>query len=87
MILAPLGVLLGMPFPAGLRFVSMEAPELVPLGWGINAFFTVIGTVIGLILAMTWGFKVVLLLAGCSYLISWVAVADFSRVFHHSSTG
>ena len=76
MILMPLGVLLGMPFPTGLRLVSQEAPALVPWGWGVNGFFTVIGTVIALILAMAWGFKVVLAVGACSYILALGAMAD-----------
>jgi len=79
MILVPLGVLLGMPFPTGLRLVSQEAPALVPWGWGVNGFFTVIGTVIALILAMTWGFKVVLLIGGCSYMLALGVMAPMQQ--------
>ncbi len=38
----------------------------MPWAWGVNGFFTVIGTVVSLILAMTFGFTVTLLLGiGC----------------------
>ena len=75
-ILIPLGVLLGMPFPTGLRLVSLEAPALVPWGWGVNGFFTVIGTVIALILGMAWGFKVVLVVGGCAYLLALAVIVQ-----------
>ena len=74
MLLVPLGTLLGMPFPTGLRLASQEAPALIPWGWGVNGFFTVIGTVIALMVAMTWGFKVVLVVGGFSYVLAAVAV-------------
>ena len=44
-VIAPLGLLLGMPFPIGVRIVAKEAPALVPWGWGVNGFCTVIGSV------------------------------------------
>ena len=72
--LAPLGVMLGVPFPAGLRLVSEEAPSLVPLAWGVNGFFTVIGTVGALMLGMAFGFRVVLACAALCYLVSLAAV-------------
>ena len=80
MILAPLGVLLGMPFPTGLRLVWLEAPALVPWGWGVNGFFTVIGTVTAMILGMAWGFKAVLVVGGCSYLTALIAVAHLQLI-------
>ncbi|PYJ86089.1 MAG: hypothetical protein DME70_08655, partial [Verrucomicrobia bacterium] len=67
-ILAPLGILLGMPFPSGLRIVGQEAPALVPWAWGVNGFFTVIGTVGALMLGMAFGFKAVLVIAALFYL-------------------
>jgi hypothetical protein len=50
LLLAPLGVLLGLPFPTGLRVVANEAAALVPWAWGVNGFFTVIGTAVALML-------------------------------------
>ena len=76
-VIAPLGVLLGMPFPTGLGLVAAEAPGLVPWAWGINGFFTVIGTILALMLAMMAGFLVVLILAGVCYLAAWLALAWF----------
>ena len=72
--LAPLGVLLGMPFPTGLRLVAAESVALTPWVWGVNGFFTVIGTVSALILGMAFGFRVVLLVAGLCYLMALVAI-------------
>ena len=73
-IIAPLGVLLGMPFPTGLTLVGEEAPPLVPWAWGVNGFFTVIGSVSALILGMAFGFKIVLLIAAACYLLALAAM-------------
>ncbi len=74
-VIAPLGVLLGMPFPTGLRIVGEEAPGLVPWAWGVNGFFTVIGTILALMFAMMVGFLAVLVLAGVCYLAAWLTLA------------
>jgi hypothetical protein len=73
-VIAPLGVLLGMPFPTGLRIVAEEASALVPWAWGVNGFCTVIGSVGAMILAMVFGFKIVLAVAGACYLASLAAI-------------
>jgi SAM-dependent methyltransferase len=75
LLLCPLGILLGMPFPSGLRIIGEEVPSLVPWAWGVNGFFTVIGTVGALILGMAFGFKAVLVVAAACYLIALGAVA------------
>ena len=74
LVLAPLGILLGMPFPLGLRLVSEEAAALVPWAWGVNGFFTVIGTVSALMIGMTFGFKVALLVGALCYLVALAAI-------------
>lgn len=74
LLLCPLGILLGMPFPSGLRIIGEEAHALVPWAWGVNGFFTVIGTVGALILGMAFGFKAVLVVAAACYLIALGAV-------------
>jgi predicted membrane-bound spermidine synthase len=74
-LVAPLGILLGMPFPIGLRIVSEEAQSLISWAWAVNGFFTVIGSVVGLMLGMGVGFRVVFALAGGCYLISLAAIS------------
>ena len=73
-LVAPLGFVLGMPFPTGLRIVASEAPPLVPWAWGVNGFFTVIGSVSAMILGMAAGFTAVLITAGACYLLALVAI-------------
>lgn len=73
-VIAPLGILLGLPFPLGLCVVSEEAVSLVPWAWGVNGFFTVIGTISALIIGMTFGFKAALLVGALSYLIALAAI-------------
>lgn len=62
-LIAPLAFLLGIPFPLGLTKVSSRLPEIVPWAWGINGCASVISPVLATILAMSFGFTVVVLLA------------------------
>ena len=74
LLIAPLGVLLGLPFPTGLRVVAHEASMLVPWAWGVNGFFTVIGTAVALMLGMACGFTAVLVIAALCYVIALAAM-------------
>jgi MFS family permease len=74
LLIAPLGFALGMPFPKGLQAVAEAAPELVPWAWGVNGFFTVIGSVAAVILGMAFGFQFVLGVAAVCYLVALVAI-------------
>ncbi|MCL4694938.1 MAG: hypothetical protein KJ060_20795, partial [Candidatus Hydrogenedentes bacterium] len=70
LLVAPLGIFMGMPFPEGLRMVSEHGSEAVPWMWGVNGGSTVLGSVIAIILAMAFNFTTVFLLAGLGYAIA-----------------
>jgi len=70
----PLGFFLGMPFPIGLSLIKDSERKYVAFAWAVNGFFSVIGTVASIILAMIFGFKFVFILCGCIYLLSMVFI-------------
>ncbi|HKQ97288.1 MAG TPA: hypothetical protein VJV75_05395, partial [Candidatus Polarisedimenticolia bacterium] len=63
----PLGVLLGMPMPAGLRCLRAERPALVPWAWGMNGAASVTASIGALIVAILSGFTMVLTLGSLAY--------------------
>ena len=65
--LAPLGVLMGLPFPLGLAWLEREAPRLVPWAWAVNGCASVVSSVLAAILALSYGFSVVLWLGAAAY--------------------
>jgi spermidine synthase len=66
-ILVPLGMLLGMPLPGGMRLLALRRPDIVPWGWGMNGTFSVIGATLAVFIAMNWGFSVTLVAAAGVY--------------------
>ena len=68
--IAPLAFCMGMPFPLGLARVGREAPELVPWAWGINGCASVVSAVLAALLAIEFGFSVVVALAVALYLLA-----------------
>jgi spermidine synthase len=70
-LLAPLGFLMGMPFPLGIRIISQRSADIVPWVWGINGATSVLGTVLALTLAMNFGFTVALGIGILSYVAGW----------------
>jgi hypothetical protein len=71
--IAPPAVLMGMPFPVGLRQLSAQNDTLIPWAWGINGCFSVISAVLAAVLAVELGFSAVMLCAGGAYGIAFVA--------------
>jgi spermidine synthase len=72
--LAPIGVALGIPMPAGLRLLHSQAPQMVTWAWGINGALSVVGATLAIFIAMNWGFGVTLLTASGTYLIGLIAL-------------
>jgi len=72
----PLGFLMGMPFPTGLSLINEEQKKFIPLAWGVNGFFSVIGTVTAMILAMTTGFQFVFILSGAIYILAMFLISN-----------
>jgi len=70
LLLAPVGVLMGLPFPFGLAWLDGESPGLVPWAWAVNGCASVISAVLAAILALDSGFSQVLLLGGGFYALA-----------------
>ncbi|HUW02011.1 MAG TPA: hypothetical protein VMW08_06660 [Acidimicrobiales bacterium] len=72
-LLAPLGLCLGTFMPQGLRAVSAMSSHTetyVAWGWAVNGFASVTGSVLTTLLAMTFGFSVVFVVAMLIYLFA-----------------
>ena len=73
--LFPLGLFMGMPFPLGVTLANNSSNQrLIPWVWGINGYATVIGSVLCVILALSFGFKAVIYFACGIYLIGMATV-------------
>jgi spermidine synthase len=72
-LIAPLSVCMGMPFPQGLSRLSKINPDLVPWAWGINGCVSVISTALATIVAVEMGFTWVMLFAAFAYSIALLA--------------
>ena len=72
--LAPLGLLMGTPFPGGLAWLGREAPGLVPWAWAVNGCASVLAAVLAALVALSAGFSWVLVGAALAYEGAWVAI-------------
>ena len=70
LLIAPLGFFMGMPFPMALAQLSKTMPELIPWAWGINGLASVISAILATLIAMQFGFSVLIMLAVALYLIA-----------------
>ena len=78
-VLAPLGLMMGVPFARGLALVEATAPGLTPWVWAINGCASVLSAILAVMAAISWGFSTVLWLGAACYAGALVAIWGLSR--------
>ena len=70
-LLAPLGFFMGLPFPLGIERLELEDSRAVAWAWAVNGCASVVAGVLAAILALTYGFSMVVLLGAGGYGVAW----------------
>jgi hypothetical protein len=69
-ILAPIGFLMGMPLPTGMRLIKVHRPDYIPWMWAVNGAFSVLGAVLAIALGILYGSSLAMVLGILIYLIA-----------------
>jgi hypothetical protein len=85
--IAPMSLLMGMPFPTGLRILQHIDESIRPWAWGINSCATVIGSILCVILSIQAGFSFSMLVAGAIYIVGGFGMAWAVWYNHLHATG
>jgi hypothetical protein len=70
LMLAPLGFLMGVPFPRGIAALEGQAPGTIPWAWAINGSVSVVASVLASMIAVSWGFRWVLWAGAACYALA-----------------
>ncbi len=76
LMLLPLGLLMGIPFPQGIKILGDKNEKLIPVAWAINACFSVLTPILAIMVAITFGFKIVFWLGAVSYLMAFFVLTQ-----------
>ena len=71
-LLCPIGFLMGMPMPTGMRLVKSYAPTFVPWMWAINGGFSVLGAVMAVIISIVYGGSYAMMLGIFVYIVALI---------------
>ena len=74
LLVAPLGIVMGVMFPRGVAHLADRASDLVPWAWGINGVASVISAVSAALIALSSGFRLVMLLGAGCYVVAAILV-------------
>ena len=79
--IAPLGLAMGMPFPRGLRQTGEGSLPPPPFYWGLNGIMSVIGSVTTVFVALMAGFQAAMLMGSLCYVLAAIAsIRAFPKV-------
>ena len=68
--LIPAALIMGTPFPLGIRLLNSTSQNEIPWAWGINSCLSVVGAAFATLIAVETGYSILLLLAAGAYLLS-----------------
>ena len=64
------GFFIGMPFPRGLAILGeSNRKDIIPIMWGVNGTMSITGSVVSIILSMTFGFSTALIGGAVIYIL------------------
>lgn len=70
LMILPLGFCMGVPFPAAMSMLGREHDEMIPWAWGINGFASVMSPILATLIAIQFGFRVLIAVALLLYLLT-----------------
>ncbi|MEW6533790.1 MAG: hypothetical protein AB1473_23370 [Thermodesulfobacteriota bacterium] len=78
-LMAPTALLMGNPFPWGIGRLQERAPGTIPLAWAVNGFASVVSACLAVLMAMAYGFTVLLALAAGLYVAAGLLALRIDR--------
>ncbi len=79
LLIAPLGLFMGMPMPLGIAALDKVRPQLIPWMWGINGATSVVASVLATVVSLNIGLRGTLLVGMGIYAVAWMLMAGLSR--------
>ena len=86
LLLVPLGFVMGMPFPTGLRAISgtqntsaKSGDNTVEWAWAMNAAASVLGSVLAMVIAIQFGLSATLACGAMAYASAWLLLPTIHR--------
>jgi len=79
LVLIPMGLVMGMAFPIGMRFASLAYPTMTAWFWGINGAASVCGSVLAIAVAIAYGISDTYIIGILCYVAAAIMFAWASR--------
>ena len=80
LLVAPVSLALGLPFPLGLARAGSAGGGFLPWAWGLNGAFSVVATPLANLIAVQYGFDRVLQVAALLYVVTFLAYPSVRKI-------
>lgn len=87
LLMLPLGIMMGMTFPLGIRLLNQDGPTMIPWVWGVNGLFSVMGSVIAWGLSLNFGYTTTLWTSSTIYGCAAIAMIYRTKASQRSTRG
>jgi hypothetical protein len=67
----PIGFIMGIPFPSSIRLFKNAYQDHLSWFFGVDSVFSVLGIILSVIIALSFGFNGVLIFGGISYFLAY----------------
>jgi MFS family permease len=79
-LITPLGLLMGIPFPTALRTIGRNGDDFVAWAWAANGVASVFGSSVSMIISMTYGFTYSFWMGAAAYLLALLVAVCLNRL-------
>ncbi|MCP4677462.1 MAG: hypothetical protein GY854_18505 [Deltaproteobacteria bacterium] len=79
-VIAPLGLLMGMPFPTAMRLLPTSASGMVPWAWALNGWMSVVAGLCTVLLSRLCGYNVAFAIALGAYTLALILCGAIPRI-------
>jgi spermidine synthase len=83
--LAPIGLVLGMAYPLGITVLRGYSEQLVAWAWGLNGALSVVASVFAIFIGSRFGFSVAFLSGIAAYAVGLILILVVPQVAHGAS--
>ncbi len=78
--LAPLGFVMGMPFPLAMRILPERASGMIPWAWAINGWMSVVASLVTVLISRNYGYQQASAVGVCAYLLALLLAGSLRKV-------
>ncbi|KPJ88183.1 MAG: spermidine synthase [Gammaproteobacteria bacterium SG8_11] len=86
LLIFPVALLMGMPFPVALSELNVTSQPLIPWAWAINGCASVVSAVLAALIAVQYGFTAVISLAVLLYIVAAIFFPNQKVTFAREKT-